>query len=77
MATRKQLMAAVKAFGGDIDWHNSSITPTDKYIIIDAPKGFKWSASDCSVLCSSWYCGATAEFYDDVLELINEGLNNA
>ena len=73
MATKAQAIKAVQAFGGSIDWENSTITSSDKYIIIDAPEGYVWDASESSVLCLNFYCGSASDFWDEVIDLVLSG----
>lgn len=75
MATKQQLIKAVEAFNGSIDWRNSDITQLDKYIIIDAPAGYIWDASGADVIVINWYCGAAAEFYDHAIDDVLCGLS--
>jgi len=74
MATKAQLTAAVASIGASIDWENSYISPTEKYMIIDAPNGELWVDSESNVIVQSWYSGPASEFYEEILERVEEGL---
>jgi len=67
MATKQKALQAIAAFGGEVDWEVTEITSRDKHIVIDAPEGFIWDYTECSVISISWYCGPAAEFWDEVI----------
>ena len=77
MATREQLKKAVAAFGGSIDWENSYVAPSEKYLIIDAPDGHIWDDSESSVIVMSWYSGPANEFYDEAIDRVLCGTSKA
>lgn len=75
MATCKQALAIIEQHGGGVDWDVTSITTTDKHICVDAPEGMIWDASEAESFVVSWHSGPTSEFWDEVIQLANEGVN--
>jgi len=73
MATKQKAVQAVEAFGGEIDWANSYVTADQKYIIIDAPEGHIWDATEAATITISWFCGSASEFWDEVIDLVLSG----
>lgn len=73
MATRKQAMAVIEQHGGEVDWDVTIITATDKHICVDAPKGQMWNSSVAESFVVSWHAGPASEFWDEVIQLANEG----
>lgn len=73
MATRKQALAVIEQRGGEVDWDVTSITTTDKHICVDAPEGTTWNASQAGSFVVSWYVGPAGEFWDEVIDLANQG----
>jgi len=67
MATKAKALEAIAAFNGEVDWDVTEIGPREKHIVIDAPEGFIWDYTECSVICISWYCGSASEFWDEVI----------
>jgi hypothetical protein len=73
MATRKQALSVIKQHGGEVDWDVTSITTTDKHICVDAPNGTTWNSSQAESFVVWWYVGPSAEFWDEVIDLANQG----
>jgi hypothetical protein len=73
MATRKQALSVINQHGGEVDWDVTSITTTDKHICVDAPNGTTWNSSQAESFVVSWYVGPSAEFWDEVIDLANQG----
>lgn len=74
MSTRKQALKVIKENGGEIDWHVSYITATEKHICVDAPEGGMWVSSGAESFVISWYCGPASEFWDEVIFMAERGV---
>ena len=74
MASKQQALAVINQQGGAVDWDYTYITRGQKDICIDAPAGYYWAASQAEVLCISWYSGSASDFWGEVLDEANEGL---
>ena len=76
MATKAQAVKAIQAIGGSIDWDVSEITKTEKVITIDAPAGFVWQYNGCACIARAWYCGSASEFWSDIIEAVEDGVES-
>jgi len=75
MATKQQAMQAIEAAGGMVDWDVSEITAGEKHIVVDAPINHRWVYNDCSCFSISWYSGSAREFWDEVIEQVEYGVD--
>ena len=69
--------AAVKVInelGASLDEDFTYITRSEKSVMVDAPEGFHWAATEASTLTVVWYDGSASEFWGEVVEMLNEGL---
>jgi hypothetical protein len=74
MATKQQAIAAIQQHGGEIDWDVSYISRGDKAIVVDAPAGCYWLASEAKTFSIIWYCGPASGFWDEVIEYASWGV---
>lgn len=74
MATRAKAEKVIQAFGGSIDWTVSEITGSDKSVVIDAPDGHVWQFNSCEVICVGWHSGSASEFWDEVIDAVEYGV---
>lgn len=74
MATKAQAVKAIQAVGGSIDWDVSEITRLEKVITVDAPEGFVWQHNGCACICAAWYGGPASEFWSDIIEAVEDGV---
>ena len=77
MATKAQAVKAIKAVGGSIDWDVSEVTSSEKVITVDAPDGFVWQFNGCECICLAWYSGSASEFWDEVVDAAEYGVEAA
>ena len=77
MATKSQAEKAIEAVGGSIDWEVSEVRRGEKVITIDAPDGFVWQFNGCECICLAWYSGPASEFWEEVIEAIEYGIESA
>ncbi len=77
MTTKAQAIRAVEAVGGSIDWNVSEITAAEKVITADAPKGSVWQFNGSECICLAWYSGPASEFWDEVMDAVEYGIEAA
>lgn len=77
MATRNQALKIIENFGGEVDWGVSEITSREKSITIDAPEGSEWIFSGCSSIAMFWHSGSAGEFWDEVIDAVEYGIQAA
>ena len=72
---RQTALSEIAMFGGTVDWDCSEITARDKSILIDAPDGYVWSSNGSPVISIHWYGGAASEFWDEVIDQVQDGVD--
>ena len=77
MTTKAQAVKAIEAVNGSIDWGVSEVTSSEKVITVDAPDGFVWQFNGCECICLAWHSGSASEFWDEVVDAVEYGVEAA
>jgi len=76
MATKAQAIKEIAALGGSVDWEVSQITSSEKVITVDAPEGYAWQFNGCECICLAWYTGSAADFWEEIIDAVQYGVES-
>jgi len=76
MATKAQAIKEIAALGGSVDWEVSQITSSEKVITVDAPEGYAWQLNGCECICLAWYTGSAADFWEEIIDAVQHGVES-